>query len=64
MADSRCRLQRAPDMRMTMTKQIAYAIGRDAGNRSARRAGRKVWNEDDFDAACEATRAALALVKD
>jgi len=30
---------------------IAMAAGRDAGNRSARRAGRTAWNEHDYCAA-------------
>jgi hypothetical protein len=47
---------------MQMTKQIAYAIGQDAGNKSMRTAGRKVWNEDDFNTAAIATIAALALL--
>jgi hypothetical protein len=47
---------------MTMTKPLAYAIGLDAGNRSAARAGRSSWNEDDFNAASEATAAALELI--
>jgi hypothetical protein len=49
---------------MKMTRKIAYAIGLDAGNRSAARAGRSSWNEDDFNAASEATAAALALIGD
>ena len=44
---------------MLMTKKIAYAIGLDAGNRSMRAAGRSAWNEDDFNAASEATAAAF-----
>lgn len=47
---------------MRMTSQIAYAIGQDAGNKSARNAGRKCWNEDDYNAASQATIEALALV--
>jgi hypothetical protein len=33
------------------TYQIAMAAGRDAANRSAARAGRSSWNEDDRAAA-------------
>lgn len=34
----------------TMTYALAMAAGRDAGNRSMRKAGRASWNETDFDA--------------
>ena len=47
---------------MRMTRQLAYAIGLDAGNKSARAAGRSEWSEDDFNAASAATQAALALL--
>lgn len=47
---------------MIMTTKLAYAIGLDAGNASARAAGRTVWNEEDYNAASDATCAALALV--
>lgn len=48
---------------MTMTRQLAKAIGYDAGNKSARDAGRTVWNYADFNAASKAMQAALALIK-
>jgi hypothetical protein len=38
---------------MTLTRDIAYAAGRDAGYRSMRAAGRTTWNEDDFAAAAD-----------
>lgn len=47
---------------MRMTLQLAYALGRDAGNKSMRQAGRVQWNEDDFNAASAATQEALALL--
>lgn len=50
--------------RIQMTRQIAYAAGFTAGNRSMRAAGRTVWNEDDFNAASLATQAALALTQE
>jgi hypothetical protein len=36
---------------VTITYKIAMAAGRDAGNKSAKTAGRTSWNEDDFNAA-------------
>ena len=33
--------------------EIAHAIGQDAGNRSMRKAGRKVWNRKDYNKAAE-----------
>lgn len=48
--------------RPIMTMQLARSIGTDAGNRSARKAGRSKWNHDDYNAACEAMTAALLLV--
>ena len=35
-----------------MSREIAWAAAWDAGNRSMRKAGREVWNEDDYNAAC------------
>jgi len=46
----------------TPTYAIAMAAGRDAGNRSAARAGRTAWNEADHAAACAATALLLALI--
>lgn len=37
-----------PFMKLTMTYELAHAAGIDAGNRSMRKAGRKHWNEDDY----------------
>lgn len=48
---------------MRMTRTFAYAIGLDAGNRSMATAGRKTWNEQDYDAATAATVKALALLE-
>jgi len=39
--------------KVTMTYPLAMAAGRDAGNRSMRRAGRNQWDEDDWNAAAE-----------
>ena len=47
---------------MQISRQIAYAAGRDAGNRSMRAAGRTEWNDDDWDAASEVTARLLALL--
>lgn len=40
---------------VTLTLDIARAAGLDAGNRSMRAAGRRVWSEDDLHAAGERT---------
>jgi len=39
--------------RPTMTRELAWAAGTDAGNNSMRRAGRSVWNKDDYDLAVD-----------
>jgi hypothetical protein len=39
--------------RMRATQAIAHAAGWDAGNRAMRAAGRRAWNEDDWNAACD-----------
>lgn len=44
---------------MTLTPNIAYAAGRDAGNRSMRNGNRTAWNEDDYNAASEVTNRLL-----
>lgn len=45
---------RADDMpNMTLTRQMAYDAGRDAGNRSMRHAGRSAWSEADWNVAAE-----------
>lgn len=38
---------------MQITYEIMMAASRDAGNRSMRGAGRTVWAEQDYIAACE-----------
>jgi hypothetical protein len=38
---------------INMTYAIASAAGQDAANRQMRAAGRKKWNEDDWNLACE-----------
>lgn len=45
-----------------MTRDIAKAIGLDAGNKSMKSGGRTEWNEDDYNAASEAFTDALILV--
>jgi hypothetical protein len=39
---------------IVMDYELAMAASHDEGNRSMRRAGRKRWNRDDYNAACEA----------
>ena len=36
---------------MELTREIAYAASRDAGNRRMRRAGRSKWSRGDYNAA-------------
>ena len=44
--------------RLRKSYDVAYAIGRDAGNRSMRQNGRTSWNDEDYDAALQAFEAA------
>ena len=47
-----------------LTYEICYDAGTDAGNASMRKAGRKKWNQEDFDAyMCEINRL-LAIMGD
>lgn len=39
--------------RPIMTCAIAMVAGRDVADRRMRSEGRTVWNEDDYDAACD-----------
>ena len=39
--------------RPTMTREIAWAAAQDEANRSMRKAGRKAWSRDDYNAAVE-----------
>lgn len=48
---------------MKLTRKAAYAAGQDAGNRNMRNAGRKVWNEDDWNVAAEVTSELLAKLQ-
>ena len=40
---------------IALTKQIAYAAGQDAGNRSARAAGPSAWTLADYNCAAAET---------
>ena len=40
-----------PKSKVTLTYDLAFASGTDAGNRSMRKAGRKAWNTEDRHAA-------------
>lgn len=44
---------------MRLTYDLAMAAGRDAGNRSMRKAGRSAWNREDWGAAAECTNRLL-----
>jgi len=46
----------------TLTPQIAYAAGQDAGNRSMRKAGRTKWNRTDYNAAAHETNRLMAAL--
>ena len=39
-------------MNHILTQAMCFAAGRDAGNRSMRKAGRTVWAQADYNAAC------------
>lgn len=41
------------------TPAIARAAGHDAGDRSMRAAGRRRWNQDDWNAAAAVTRSLI-----
>lgn len=43
-------------------RSIAVAAGRDAGNRSAAKAERIAWNEDDWNVATETRQAVMAAL--
>ncbi len=46
----------APDGGIYLTPSLAYAAGRDAGNRSMRKKWpATAWDEDDYRIACETT---------
>jgi hypothetical protein len=47
---------------MTLTRELVYAAGRDAGYRSMRAAGRTVWNEDDYNAAAETVHRLMPFI--
>lgn len=40
---------------MKITYELAMSAGRDAGNRHAKKHGRTVWNQADWDVACIVT---------
>jgi hypothetical protein len=46
-------------MKMVMDYDLAMAIGRDAGNRSMRKAGRTAWSREDYNASVDAFEACL-----
>lgn len=45
--------------RVVLTRELAYAAGHDAANRSMRTNGRSVWNADDYNTACDVTNGLL-----
>jgi hypothetical protein len=36
-----------------LTRELVYAVAEDAANRQMRARGRKSWNTEDFDLACD-----------
>ena len=42
----------AETMKLTLTKELIYAAGKDAADRQMRAAGRTTWNEQDYRLAC------------
>ena len=49
---------------LVMTVQLAHAVMKDAGDRSMRAAGRRIWNADDYDAGVDAFHRALPCPED
>lgn len=37
--------------KFNLDREIAWAVATDAGNRNMRRAGRSVWNREDYEVA-------------
>jgi len=52
-------MKRKSSRRCKITADVALAAGRDAGNRSMKKAGRLRWNEVDY---AEAANVCLALL--
>lgn len=50
-------------MQIKLTKDMAYAIGQDEGNRHMRQHGRKQWDEDDWNVAAQKTNALLDIIE-
>ena len=51
-------------MKMVLTREIAFAVGLDAGNKSMRKAKRDRWNDDDWNTAAEVTNRLLDIIGD
>lgn len=47
-----------------LTPALAYASGKDAGNRSMREEGRTKWNADDYNTASKVTNRLLDSLKE
>lgn len=47
----------------TVTYSVAMAAGKDAGNKSMKRAGRTAWNHEDFNAAAAVTEKLMAMTR-
>lgn len=47
---------------MKLTPKLAHVAGTDAGNASMRKAGRKIWNADDYNAASRVENELLDVI--
>ena len=48
---------------MKITAKMAYACGRDAGNRNMRKGNRKEWNQEDVNIASKITNELLDTIE-
>lgn len=48
--------------RVTLTRDLAFASGQDAGNASMRKHNRKAWNDEDYNVAARTTNKLLRYV--
>lgn len=51
-------------MKIIMDRELAHAVGTDAGNRSMKRAGRTAWSEEDKRAAIDEFYRVMPEIKD
>ncbi len=51
-------------MQQKLTYEIARTAGHDAGNRSMRKAGRTMWNIDDYNTAARETGRLIDIIEE